>query len=170
VFRATVSETAGQLLSFDYFLRPGGSVPLAHVHPKQEERFEIISGTARVRVGWRKQSAGPGQTVVVPAGMIHRLWNAGAEELHAVVEFHPALRTEQAFEQLFGLARDGKLGKRGIPNPLRLAVMAREYSDEVALAFIPRRIQRAFFAVLAPAGRALGYAAFDPRYGPRLTA
>lgn len=115
-------------------------------------------------------SAGPGETVVVPSGTIHRLWNAGAEELHAVVEFRPALRTEEGFEQLFGLARDGKLGKRGIPNPLRMAVMAPEYFDEVSLPFIPRRVQCALFAALAPVGRALGYRAFNPRYGRRVSA
>jgi hypothetical protein len=157
------------LLSFEYFLRPRGSVPLAHVHPFQEERFHIISGAARIRVGRRKVSVGPGESVVVPAGTIHRLWNAGAEELHAVVEFRPALRTEQGFEQLFGLAREGKLGSRGIPNPLRMAVMAGEYLDEVALPFLPRRLQRGLFALLAPAGRALGYRAFDPRYSPGRT-
>ena len=48
--------------------------------------------------------------------------------------------------------------------------MAPEYLDEVALPFIPRRAQRALLAALAPAGRALGYRAFDPRYGPRLPA
>lgn len=169
MFRATAGETSGQLLAFDYFLRPGSSVPLAHVHPRQEERFQIVSGTALIRVGRRKQRAGPSESVLVPAGTIHRLWNAGAEELHAVVEFRPALRSEQGFEQLFGLARDGKLGKRGIPNPLRMAVMAPEYVDEVALPFIPRRVQHAVLAALAPAGRALGYRAFDPRYGPRLS-
>lgn len=145
-------------------------MPLAHVHPRQEERFQIISGSARIRVGRRKVSAGSDETVVVPSGTIHRLWNAGAEELHAVIEFRPALRTEQGFEQLFGLARDGKLGKRGIPNPLRMAVMAPDYFDEVSLPFVPRRVQRALFAALAPVGRALGYHGFDPRYGPRLSA
>jgi quercetin dioxygenase-like cupin family protein len=170
VFRATAGETAGRLLSFDYFLRPGGSVPLAHVHPRQEEQVQIVSGTARIRVGRRKRWARPNETVVVPAGTLHRLWNTGTEELHAVVEFRPALRSEQGFEQLFGLARDGKLGKHGIPNPLRMAVMAQEYVDEVALPFIPRQVQRALFAALAPAGRALGYGAFDRRYGPRLSA
>lgn len=168
VFRETARETGGELLSFDLYLRPGGSVPLAHVHPRQEERFEIVSGRARIRVGRRRLEAGPGDVVVVPAGTIHRLWNAGADELHAIIEFRPALRSEQGFEQLFGLARDGKLGRTGIPNPLRMAVMAPEYLAEVALPFVPRAIQRAVFAPLALLGRALGFRAYDPAYGPRL--
>jgi mannose-6-phosphate isomerase-like protein (cupin superfamily) len=170
VWRATSRETGGELLAFDFWLRPGGSVPLAHVHPRQEERFLIVAGRARIRVGWRKLVLGPGEEVVVSPGTVHRLWNAGADELHAIIEFRPAGRLEQGFEQLFGLARDGRLGKRGIPNPLRMAVMAPEYLDEVALPFVPGAVQRAVFAPLAPIGRALGYKAFDPAYGPRLSA
>jgi mannose-6-phosphate isomerase-like protein (cupin superfamily) len=168
VFRATARETGGELLAFDYWLRPGGSVPLAHVHPRQEERFMIVAGRARIRVGRRKLEAGPGDEVAVPPDTIHRLWNAGEEELQAVIEFRPALRSEQGFEQLFGLARDGKLGRSGIPNPLRMAVMAPEYLDEVALPLVPQAIQRALFAPLALLGGALGYSAYDPAYGPRL--
>jgi Cupin domain len=115
------------MLSFDYFLRPAGSVPLAHVHPRQEERFAIVSGRARIRVGRRLRRASAGESVVVPRGSVHRLWNDGEDELHVLVEFRPALRTEEGFEQLFGLGRDGKLSKRGFPHPLQIAVMAKEY-------------------------------------------
>jgi hypothetical protein len=40
VFRETARETEGALLAFDYVLRPGGSVPFPHVHPRQMERFD----------------------------------------------------------------------------------------------------------------------------------
>jgi uncharacterized RmlC-like cupin family protein len=53
VFRRTTAESGGAVLSFAYFLPADGSVPLAHVHPRQEERFEIVSGRARIRVGRR---------------------------------------------------------------------------------------------------------------------
>src|SRR6266542_4129253 len=108
VFVRTSADSGGALCSFDYFLRPCGSVQLAHVHPRQEERFEIVSGKARVRVGWRVRSVGAGERVVVPAGTVHRLWNDGQDELHVLVDFRPALRTEKGFEQLFGLAQEGK--------------------------------------------------------------
>ena len=48
VFRRTTADSGGAVLSFDYFLRAGRSVPLAHLHPRQEERFEIVSGRARI--------------------------------------------------------------------------------------------------------------------------
>jgi mannose-6-phosphate isomerase-like protein (cupin superfamily) len=165
VFRRTAADSGGALLSFDYFLPAGGSVPLAHVHPRQEERFEIVSGRARIRVGRRLQRAQAPESVVVPRGTIHRLWNDGADELHVLVELRPALRTEEGFEQLFGLGRDGKLSRRGLPHPLQIAVMAKEYRHEAQFPLVPAIMQRALIAPLAAIGARLGYRAFDPRYG-----
>ena len=164
VFRRTTSDSGGAVLSFDYFLPAGGSVPLAHVHPRQEERFEIVSGRARIRVGRRLQRAKAGESVVVPRGTVHRLWNDGEDELHALVEFRPALRTEEGFEQLFGLARDGKLSRRGFPHPLQIAVMAKEYRDEAQFPLVPAVVQRALIAPLAAIGVRRGYRAVDPRH------
>ena len=163
VFRRTAADSGGAVLSFDYFLPAGGSVPLAHVHPRQEERFEVVSGRARIRVGRRLRGASAGESVVVPRGSVHRLWNDGEDELHVLVEFRPALRTEEGFEQLFGLARDGKLSRRGFPHPLQIAVMAKEYRDEAQFPLLPTVVQRALIAPLAAIGARRGYRMFDPR-------
>ncbi len=45
VFRKTAADTGGPLLAFDLFLAPDGHVPGLHVHPAQEERFEVVRGT-----------------------------------------------------------------------------------------------------------------------------
>jgi len=164
VFRRTTADSGGALLSFDYFLPAGGSVPLAHIHPRQEERFEIVSGKARIRVGRRLQRAKTADSARVPRGTVHRLWNDGEDELHVLVEFRPALRTEEGFEQLFGLAREGKLSRRGFPHPLQIAVMAKEYRDEARFPLVPTVVQRALIAPLAAIGERRGYRAVDPRY------
>src|SRR2546430_127435 len=166
VFRRTTPDSGGAVL-VRLFSSRGRSVPLAHVHPRQEERFEIVSGRARIRVGRRLQRAGPGESVVVPRATVHRLWNDGEGDLHVLVEFRPALRTEEGFEQLFGLGRDGKLNKHGFPHPLQIAVMAKEYRDEAQFPLVPAIVQRALIAPLAAIGARLGYRAFDPRYAAR---
>jgi len=169
VFRRTTADSDGALLAFDYFLPAGGSVPLAHVHPRQDERFEVVAGTARIRVGRRILYANVGDSVVVPRGTVHRLWNAGGDELQTFVEFRPALRTEEGFEQLFGLAGDGKLGSRGFPHPLQMAVMAKEYRNEGRFPLVPAGLQDALIAPFAALGTRLGYHAFDPRYGAKIS-
>jgi Tol biopolymer transport system component len=51
---------------------------------------------------------------------------------------HTALRSEVVLETLAGLARDGKTNKAGVPrNPLRLALLVREYEGEIYLARPP---------------------------------
>ena len=43
-------------------LPPTASVPGAHVHPEQEERFHVLEGTMAFRLGLHKIVAGPGET------------------------------------------------------------------------------------------------------------
>src|SRR4051794_14356315 len=56
-FTDTAGSTGGELLAFDFALRPGGAVPIPHVHPIQTERFEVTQGCVRFRVGLRKIDA-----------------------------------------------------------------------------------------------------------------
>jgi hypothetical protein len=79
-------------------------------------------------------------------------------------EFRPALRTEVFFETFFGLASDGKTNRKGLPNPLRLAVLMREFEDELHLARPSVKLQRALFGPLAALGRVLGYRGWYPDY------
>ena len=67
IFRETAADTGGELLAIDLVLAPDGHVPGAHVHPAQEERFEVVSGTMKFRLGRKKIIAHSGDVVVVPA-------------------------------------------------------------------------------------------------------
>lgn len=149
VFLDTAAETGGKLLRLDLTMPAGCAVPAAHVHPHQEERFEIVAGSARFRVGRRTLFAEAGATVVVPPGTPHRFWNVGREELRTIVEFRPALRIERFFEQLWS----GKLTRRGLPSLRLMIEMAPEnYLDEVRFAGVPLWAQRALQGALAWAG------------------
>jgi len=111
---------------------------------------------------------GPGEVAEAPAGSVHTAWNAGkgGEKVHALVEFEPALRSEVPLETLAGLARDGKVNGAGGPkNPFRLALLVRDYEDELYLASPPLLVQRAIFGPLALIGRLLGYRAEYPYSG-----
>jgi quercetin dioxygenase-like cupin family protein len=164
VWRKVSGDTGGELLVADLFAEPGGFVAAAHVHPNQEERFRVVAGTLGVRLDGQERALGAGEAAVVPAGQPHLWWNAGQDQLHVLVEVQPALRTEIFFETFFGLASDGKTNRKGLPNPVRWAVLAREYADEVHLASPPLGVQRVLFAPLAVAGRLLGYRGWYPRY------
>jgi quercetin dioxygenase-like cupin family protein len=163
VFHKSSRETNGEAVVFETFVQPDGFVAAAHVHPKQEERFEVVSGRLGLKMGGDKIVAGPGEAVSISAGTPHRFWNAGEDEVRFRCEVRPALQFEQLLETMFALAADGKTNKKGMPSPLRLAVIARAHFDVVRLPFPPALVQRVGLALGAPLGRLLGY---GPTYVP----
>jgi quercetin dioxygenase-like cupin family protein len=157
VFRQTSRETNGQAVVIETFVQPNGFVAAAHVHPSQEERFEVLRGSVGFRIGRKKLVAGPGQRLTVPAGTPHRFWNAGDDVAHFVCEVRPALQFEALLETMFALAADGKTNKRGLPSPLRLAVIANHHFDVVRLPVVPHVLQKLALVPGALLGRAIGY-------------
>jgi quercetin dioxygenase-like cupin family protein len=162
VFLQTARETDGQLLRLEMFASPGAAAPPDHVHPRQEERFETVSGVLRARVGGEERSLGAGETMVVPPGTPHTWWIDGQEDVHVLVEFRPALNTETFFETMYGLARDGKVGENGVPPFLQTAVISSAY--EIYLPRPPIAMQKALFALLVPVGKLMGYRPTYPEY------
>src|SRR5690242_8604334 len=121
VFRQTSRETNGEAVVIETYVQAHGSVAAAHVHPAQEERFEVLRGSVGFRVGRKKLVAGPGQRLTVPAGTPHRFWNAGEELAYFVCEIRPALQFESLVETMFALAAEGRTNRKGMPNLLHLA-------------------------------------------------
>lgn len=167
VFHRTSEQTDGASVQVETIVRPDGFVAAAHVHPYQTERFEILEGLVGLRIGGDEFAAGPGDVAVVPPGTPHRFWNAAEDEARFLCDVRPALQFESLIETMFTLAAQGKTNGRGIPNPLRLAVIARAHFDTVRLPFPPAPIQRAALALGAPIGEALGYRATTTRVGRR---
>jgi len=157
VFHKTSRETGGEAVVIETYVEPNGFVAAAHVHPAQEERFEVVRGSVGFRLGRKKMVAGPGRRVTVPAGTPHKFWNAGDETAVFVCEIRPALQFESLIETMFSLAAEGKTNRKGMPNPLRLAVIAQAHFDTVRLPFPPAIVQRIGLALGAPLGRAVGY-------------
>jgi len=148
-FTHTAASTGGELLAFDFALRPGGAVPLPHVHPIQTERFEVTAGRMRFRVGLRTVIAEPGDVVEVAPGVMHSFANAGDEEARLRVEVRPALAMEEMFAEVVALAQAGRMNKRGLPRNLReLARLARKYDQEAHAPLLGVRVQRFLLAPL----------------------
>jgi quercetin dioxygenase-like cupin family protein len=154
--------------------RPGAAVVGEHLHPQMVERFTVLQGQLTAKIAGRVQSLGPGQSATAEAGVVHDWWNASTtEEAHVLVEIDLAAGVEHAdpnrfellIQTLFGLANDGKVDRKGRPNPLQGAVIAQEFADVVVFTNPPQAVQRVLFAVLAPIARLLGYRATYAVYG-----
>jgi len=148
-FTDTAATTAGKLLAFELALRAGGAVPIPHVHPIQSERFEVVEGRMRFRVGLRTVLAGPSDVVDVAPGTIHGFANAGEAEARVRVEVRPALELEDMLVRVVALARAGRMTRRGMPrNLLDLAVLARTYDREAHAPLLTVGVQRLLLAPL----------------------
>jgi quercetin dioxygenase-like cupin family protein len=164
VFRKTAADTDGELLEIDLELAPDGHVPGKHVHPVQEERFEVLGGKMKFKMGLKTVIAEAGDVVTVPPGVSHKFENDGDETAYARVYVRPALRMEQLLETAVALANEGRTTSKGMPKPLDLALFVREFADEVEGAFPPAWVQQATMAPLAWVARKRGHA---ERYAAR---
>jgi mannose-6-phosphate isomerase-like protein (cupin superfamily) len=150
----------------EVFAAPGANAGAPHIHLRQEERFELLSGTLAYTIGRRDGILRPGEALVIPPSTRHTFRNAGDEEAHFIAEFRPALRVEEFFGMLFGLAADGRTDAKGRPSLLQTAALLREFPDEFFyLADVPVVVQRAIASPLALVARRRGYLGSDPRYG-----
>jgi quercetin dioxygenase-like cupin family protein len=153
-FTHTAGTTGGELLAFDFALRPGGAVPIPHVHPVQTERFQVLEGQMRFRVGLRKVVAGPGDVVEVPPGVAHSFANASDQEAKLRVEVRPALAMEDMFAEVITMAQAGRMNRRGMPrNLIDLARLARAYDQEAHAPLLSVGVQRLLLAPLLWAAR-----------------
>jgi quercetin dioxygenase-like cupin family protein len=68
VFEATAQETDGEALRLRASGEPKGFFAQEHLHPRQSELHEVVSGQLELSLAGRKRLLGPGDAVVFPAG------------------------------------------------------------------------------------------------------
>lgn len=157
VFHHTARDTDGELLQLTWSGGPDWAAGPKHVHRLQEERFEVVAGRVRSHVDGVERSHGPGEVFVAPAGSVHTVWSDGDASVELLVEFRPALRSEDVLETLAALAVAGRTNADGMPSdPLQLALIVHDFRDEIHLARPPFLVQRALFGPVAWLARRLG--------------
>ena len=151
---ARVAEHTAQLAVGELLAVPGGAVAGPHLHPAQEERFEVIDGVMGYRLGDHRGELRAGEAVTVAPGVIHDWWNAGADDLRARVTVTPP--------GLFA----GMIGRRGVacraaPPPRacrssRTPRCLRRRSPTRSSSSARRAVQRALAVTIAPIVRRRG--------------
>ena len=146
------------------FVRPGGRVAAPHFHPNLTERFLVLDGEIGFLIDGEETILSAGESATVPPNTVHDWWQVGDSEAQAVVEVDPGDRFMEALSTIFGLARDGKVNAKGMPDPLQLAVIGREFGDTIVFMSPPPLIQKLTTPPLAALGHALGRRATYPEY------
>ena len=73
---------------------PAGGETQAHYHRTSEELYLFTEGVGRIRVGDEERDVRAGDTVVLPPGTEHKLWNTGTAPLRLLCCCSPAYSNE----------------------------------------------------------------------------
>jgi quercetin dioxygenase-like cupin family protein len=124
-FRRTGAETGGALIECELVLSKAGAGPGPHVHPQQEERFRVLSGSLAVQIGDVERVLVPGDEAAVPPGTLHAWRKLGAGETVVWLQLEPALRFEEILEEIFRMEDEGLWA-----DPAAVAFFIERYADE----------------------------------------
>jgi mannose-6-phosphate isomerase-like protein (cupin superfamily) len=155
----TIRKSEPEVLEVEGNYAPNGSAPPSHLHPAQDEHFEVLEGRMRAKVGGEEIDLAKGDELDIPRGTAHQMWNPGAEPARVRWQTSPAGRTEDWFRSVDALHREGKVGRNGMPGPLAFGVLLSEYDDVFRLAVGPGPLVQGAVSVLGVIGRARGYRA-----------
>lgn len=145
-------ERRGEDLVVDLWLEPGGGLP-PHLHPQQEERWSVVEGQAKVRLGKETITITPADgEIPVPPNTVHGFESDSTVDAHLRCEAIPALRLQEFLEEASAAARSGMFNSRGMPKGLKGARWAarflKKYDGETVFLSPPRPLQRLLVALL----------------------
>jgi mannose-6-phosphate isomerase-like protein (cupin superfamily) len=144
----TAASTEGEVHEqrVEYF--PGSRFPPTHLHPAQDEHFEVEQGQMLFVVDGTEHLVAAGGTIDIPRGTPHRARNASSSQPAFVRwETRPALRTTEFFTVAARLGDD-----RGL---LEGALLADEYDDVFVLTGPARMLVPVLAKVARLRGRSL---------------
>jgi mannose-6-phosphate isomerase-like protein (cupin superfamily) len=158
-FLETGWQTNGEALAMDTVREPFKDPDFklrredGHVHPDQEERFDVIAGSARFLIGDREVVVTAGQTAIVPPNTVHHWMALGGQPVRVKAVYKPALDTAELFYRLYGPLERGEI------NLIQASVIQREYRGAVWPVHPHPVAWKMLTMILAPIGRLLGYKA-----------
>ena len=147
-FLETSAQTRGERVVVEIAYDGDGRRPPPHLHPSQEERFEVLEGEVHVSIAGEERVRTAGETFTVPAGTPHQMWSTAPARQRW--ETRPALRTESFLETLWGLQAAGTTA------PDQMALTLRHFSAEFRLVKPPPGVQAVAFPLLAGVARVRG--------------
>jgi mannose-6-phosphate isomerase-like protein (cupin superfamily)/uncharacterized protein YndB with AHSA1/START domain len=148
VIERTPAQTDGDLLQFVVGGRPRGFLAQPHVHTRQAERFEVLSGSLELRRGPETHVLLSGDSMEVPPGTVHRQRAGGAGDGRIRVQVRPAGRTYEFLVRLEEMCAAGDFLRGGWPRPLVAAGLVRDFGDEGHAARPSLRVQKRLAGLL----------------------
>ena len=113
-FSHSVDPDGGAVLHVETWVDPGGGVT-PHVHPAMEERFHVLEGNPSLLAGRAWARYGPGDEIVVPAGLRHAYRNETGAPAHLRADVRPPSSLQAFLEEVAELSQAGLISRNGLP-------------------------------------------------------
>jgi hypothetical protein len=149
-------------------LEPYAPGPPEHIHTSLSENFIIAEGTLSLLVNGEKKLLRPGESLLVNPGTPHKPFN----ETDSRVVIRPPLTAEYALSEQFAVFLTQAYGffdeSEANSQPPKALLQMSRFSPkyELWLASPPVPLQKAFFFVISPTARLLGYRTHYEKYKP----
>lgn len=137
-FIKTAVETKGEVSEMEVTLGVGPDVGTPpHRHTAFDEVFTAIDGELGVEANGENHILKPGETFTVHIGEVHRFFNPTNKPIKFHLEFRPGhTGMENMLRIMYGLARDGKTNKKGIPKSLVTIAIIGEMGNSMLTGFL----------------------------------
>jgi mannose-6-phosphate isomerase-like protein (cupin superfamily) len=150
---ASAGETGGSLVEMEMLLPPNAVTPPLHIHPRQEEDYEVLAGTLEVHYEGDWMRLPEGESMTIRRGEPHTFRNNSGLRVRVRNVHRPAVGFQDYLEELHGLMQEGKVkGFSDASSLVHLARLYEKYEDTI----VPAKLgQRAVMGLFARVGRRL---------------
>jgi quercetin dioxygenase-like cupin family protein len=132
VFKVTGADTGGAYSMGEVWVDPGAGVP-PHIENLYDELLMVLEGKFRVEVAGTVHECGPGESVFVPRGTLHSVYNAGTERGRGLGVQSPGGLFERYVEEAFESIADPRNPppESGPPDLAKVASVAAKYGIQM---------------------------------------
>jgi mannose-6-phosphate isomerase-like protein (cupin superfamily) len=159
----TSAMTNGQHVRARLTFKTGGLAVAPHIHTKQDETYEVISGRLAYVLDGVRHVAEPGEIVTLPRGVAHQHFAEGEEDAIAIQTISPGLDFDCLLESIFGLASENR-SIHGLDRLVQGLVWINKTKSTLILATPPEWVQRGLAIFVAPIAYLAGYRAVHERF------
>jgi quercetin dioxygenase-like cupin family protein len=150
------ADSGAAEVTFEVHLAPGASGPTPHFHPKQTERFSVVSGCIVATIDGEERRAQAGEDVMIHAGQVHTFANGSSTEpLVFRCTAKPALNLQWFLTEMAESAIRGG-GRWDDASLLDAGYTLHQIRGEYRFAGMPALVQTAIVSVLAATALLLG--------------
>jgi mannose-6-phosphate isomerase-like protein (cupin superfamily) len=152
-------DNDGARVAIERVMPPNTGRGAPHYHLDFGQRFEVVSGRAKVKVDGDELAIDAGESVEIPVGTAHQdAWNEGLDETTVRLEIAPVPRfVEMYAETWLDAYSKGETNDQDEMPLLQILVIARASNGQSFAAGAPRWLQNATLPLVAAVGRLRGY-------------